>query len=112
MSEEELRDIRETYLSPQCLCSYPSSHSSPNAHSQEERGSANVSEEELRDIREMYLSPVFKVTQEDIEPLLKEADIISRRINGEKLEDIEKQLVGRGKDGECGESGNVNGTVC
>lgn len=79
---------------------------------QEERGSANVSEEELRDIREMYLSPVFKVTQEDIEPLLKEADIISRRINGEKLEDIEKQLVRRGKGGKCGESGNVNGTVC
>ncbi|GAX72896.1 hypothetical protein CEUSTIGMA_g351.t1 [Chlamydomonas eustigma] len=59
---------------------------------QAERGSVNMKPEELRDIREMYLSPVFKVKAGDIDELLREAAIANRRIDGERIEDIEQQL--------------------
>ena len=35
---------------------------------------------------------MFKIDPEDLRSLLREAEITSRRLNGEKLEDIEEQL--------------------
>ena len=87
---------------------------------QAERGSSAMDPKELREIHEMYLSPVFKVgchwtevthshSNEgikltpyqcpslkvrlgDIDELLREAQIAGRRIDGERIEDIERQL--------------------
>eukprot|EP00798_Chlamydomonas_sp_ICE-L_P003026 gene3027-13050_t len=63
-------------------------------------GQATMGFQELHKIRTAYLSPVFKVNLEDdtkvrLEDdteLIHEAVVMSRRINGEKVEDIEADL--------------------
>ncbi|KAL6760771.1 hypothetical protein V8C86DRAFT_1039267 [Haematococcus lacustris] len=47
-----------------------------------DRGDEAMSQAELQEIKQMYQSPVFKVHKADIDDLLREAAITSRRING------------------------------
>ncbi|KAL6755733.1 hypothetical protein V8C86DRAFT_180281 [Haematococcus lacustris] len=61
-----------------------------------DRGDEAMSQAELQEIKQMYQSPVFKVHKADIDDLLREAAITSRRINGESLEDIEAELEADG----------------
>ena len=62
----------------------------------EDRGKKDeMTDKELKELKEAYLSPVFKIEPEDLDSLLREAEITSRRLNGERLEDIEEQIEDR-----------------
>ncbi|KAG1660223.1 hypothetical protein FOA52_005093 [Chlamydomonas sp. UWO 241] len=62
----------------------------------EEAGVAGVTDKQLQEIKDMYLSPVFKVHPSDLDELFHEAAIMSGRIDGLSVEDIEQAIEEEG----------------